>query len=356
MIVTARTALRHEMIGDERIITSSNSREHKQTWQHLEQQRQDMESRIIDIDRVAKAIFRAMAVREGFSFIRLGDSELLALAQELIFPINCDITEWGPMLARLCCDDKLGQGDRGHGRPATIIRDQQFKVSIKHAAGGPTEVKRWANILRLSGIDYPDLQARDYMQKALAAANIIGVPTSYRPGRSQEHLNLLKAFQTIFLTVLDRLEISLNDLILADSAGHHLLHARGWLRQILLPDQYPGLCERFELPAGFKPRLLLIGNLAPEFQAFLLREGGQVVGAVYPVGIHNTPEVLERIRGYDFDLALVSAGTAAKYICTTIAGDMGKIAIDTGQLFNTLLFEYQHMDHHNYVVPYISLM
>jgi len=356
LIIRAGTALRHELAGGRQFI-SNNSREQKQTRQHLAQQRQELESRIIGIDQVAAEVFRALANRAGFSFIRLGDSELLVMAQEVIFPIDCDITEWGPMLTRLCCDDKVGQGDKTHYQPGiNIIRDEQFKVSVRNASGGLTEVKRWRSILRLSGLDYPDLLARDYTQQALVTASIVGVPTSYRPGRSEEHLRLLGAFQTIFLTILQKLEITLNDLTLADSAGHHLLHAGGWLRKILFPDQYPVLCEEFGLSAGFKPRILLIGNLASEFQAFLSREGVKVVGGIYPVEIRNIPEVLERVRGYDFDLALVSAGTAAKYICTVIHQEIGKVALDTGQLFNALLNDYQHLDHHSYVVPYMSLM
>lgn len=356
MIVEARTVVRHELNGDQRTITSINSQEQKQRRQQLEMQRQDLENRLIGIDQIAGRILRALAGQEAFSFIRMGDSELLVLAQELVFPIKQDISEWGPLLAELCCDYNLGQGDRGHRRQTTIIKDQGLQVSIKQGPVGTTEVKRWANILRLSGIDYPDLLAREYMQRALGEASVIGVPTARRPGRSEEHLNLLKGFQTVFLTVLDRLSISLDDLTLTDSAGHHLLHAGGWLRKIMLPDQYPGLCEEFGLPPGYQPRVLLIGNLAGGFQSLLLREGCQVVGAIYPVGLANSEEVLSLARRYTFDLALVSAGTAAKYICTALARDMGKVTIDAGQLFNTLLNEYGNLNHQSYIVPYMSLM
>lgn len=348
--------MRHELNGDQRTITSINSQGQKQRRQQLEMQRQDLESRIIGIDQVAADILRALAGQEVFSFIRMGDSELLVLAQELVFPIKQDISEWGPLLAELCCDYNLGQGDRGHRRQTTIIKDQGLQVSIKQGPAGLTEVKRWANILRLSGINYPDLLAREYMQKALMGASVIGVPTARRPGRSEEHLNLLKGFQTVFLTILDRLGISLDDLTLTDSAGHHLLHAGGWLRRIMLPDQYPGLCEEYGLPPGYQPRVLLIGNLAADFQTFLLGEGCKVVGSIYPVGIANCEEVLSLACRYSFDLALVSAGTAAKYICAALARDLNKVAIDAGQLFNTLLLEYGHLDHQVYVVPYMSLM
>lgn len=348
--------LRHELGGGQRIITSINSKEQEQLRQQLELQRQDLEQRLLTIDQVAGSILKALARREGFSFIRLGDSELLVLAQELVFPVGRDISAWGPLLAELCCDDSLGQGDKGHRPQTAIVHDQQFKVLIKRGPVGMTEVQRWASILRVSGIQYPDLAARDYVVKALRAANITGIPTVRRPGRTQEHLNLLKGFQTIFLTVLAKLGISLHDLTLTDSAGHHLLYASGWLRRILLPNHYPGLCEEYNLPAGYQPRVLVIGNLAAEFQGFLNRQGVSAIWAIQPVGMHNMESVIDQARKYDFDLVLVSAGTAAKYICTAIAREMGKVAVDTGQLFNTLLFDYQHLDHQNYVIPYMSLM
>jgi len=276
------------------------------------------------------SIYRALAKHQPFSFIRLGDSELLMLAQDLLFPCNVDISQWGSLLADLCCDSKLGEGD--------------------------DEVCRWGRIVRLSGNEFPDLAARDYLTRAISAANVIGIPSNDRPGRSPEHIKLLEGFQTLFLTILNRLEIPLESLKLADSAEHHKLHASGWFRKLLLPNQYPGLCQQFSLPPSFQPQIILIGNLAAPFEALLKAAGCNVVASINEVGMYNIDSVINQAGQYPFDLALVSAGTAAKYICTSIAQQMGKVALDTGQLFEVLIHGYGHLNHEGYGIPYMSFM
>lgn len=293
-------------------------------------QRQLLQNRIINTSSTAALVFRALSNRQGFSLIRLGDSELLVLAQDLLFPTSLPISKWGDLLANLCCDPDLGQGD--------------------------DEINRWENIVRVSGNQYPDYTARYYLIKALAAASLIGIPSTYRPGRSVEHVKLLEGFQTVFLNVLYKLNIPLKSLQLTDSAEHHLLHASGWLRRILVPNQYPDLGQLFKLPPDYQPRILLAGNLASPFAGLLAREGCQIVAAVQPVGMYNIEEVIHQISRYTFDLALVSAGTAAKYICTSIAGQMGKVALDAGQLFDVILNQYGHLNYESYVIPIMTFM
>lgn len=355
MIVGSRAVLRHGLAGDKRAFTSIDGEHRKQMQEYLESQRQHLESKVMNIDTLAVRIFQALARRERFSFIRLGDSELLVLAQELVFPVNVDITEWGPLLSQLCFED-IGQGDKGERHQKTIMRDRQLKVAVKEGPSGRTEVKRWRRILEMSGVGYPDLAARDYMQKALLSASVIGIPTSYRPGRSQEHIKLLKGFQTVFLAVLDKMEVSLDSLSLADSAGHHMLQAEGWLRKFMLPNQYPGLCHQFGLSESYQPRILLIGNLAHRFEGLLVSGGCNLAGIIRPVGMNNIEETIAQAGRHSFDLALVSAGTAAKYICTSLAQDLGKVAIDTGQLFAILTFDYRHLNHEGYVIPFDTVM
>lgn len=150
--------------------------------------------------------------------------------------------------------------------------------------------------------------------------------------------------------------IPVESLRLADSAEHHMLHASGWFRKLLLPNQYPGLCQQFGLPPSYQPRILLIGNLASSFAGLLQAEGCDVAASIQPVGMYNIENIITRIHQYSFDLALVSAGTAAKYICSSIAQQMGKVALDTRQLFDVLLSEYGNLNHDNFVIPYISFM
>ncbi|MDD3270246.1 MAG: hypothetical protein PHX14_13090 [Syntrophomonadaceae bacterium] len=296
----------------------------------LAQQRQILQSRLMSTSALVGLIFRALARQRSFSFIRLGDSELLIMAQDLLFPSSIDISQWGHLLANLCCDRDLGEGD--------------------------DEVRRWGYIVQVSGNQFPDLVAREYLIKAVLAASVIGVPSAYRPGRSFEHMKLLEGFQTLFLEILPKLSLPLENLKLADSAEHHMLHASGWFRKLLLPNQYPGLCQQFGLPPSFQPRILLIGNLASSFAELLKTEGGNVVASLQPVGMNNIAAVIKQIHYYSFDLALVSAGTAAKYLCTSIAQQTGKVALDTGQLFDELLYSYGHLKHENYAIPYMSFM
>ncbi|MEN6324652.1 MAG: hypothetical protein ABFD18_00355 [Syntrophomonas sp.] len=297
--------------------------------QQLAQHRQFLQNRVMNTYAVVDLIFRALANRQGFSFIRLGDSELLILAQDLMFPSSIDISQWGSLLADLCCDHDLGEGD--------------------------DEVSRWGYIVRVSGNQFPDPLAREYLKKAVFSASLIGIPSVYRPGRSLEHMKLLEGFQTLFLKILSKLAIPLENLKLADSAEHHMLHASGCFRKLLVPDQYPGLCQQFGLPRGFQPQILLIGNLASPFAELLKAEGCNIAAAIQPVGMNNIEAVINQIHQYSFDLALVSAGTAAKYICTSIARQMGKVALDTGQLFDELL-QYGNLNHEGFEIPYMSFM
>lgn len=298
--------------------------------QNVIKQRQFLQSRIMNTSTTAGLLFHALANRQGFSLIRLGDSELLVLAQDLLFPTSIPISQWGVLMAILCCDPDLGQGD--------------------------DEVNRWENIVRVSGNQYPDHKAQEYLIKALRSATLIGIPHAYRPGRSVEHVKLLEGFQTVFLHLLQKLNIPLNSLKLTDSAEHHLLHASGWLRRLLVPNQYPELGQYYGLSPEYQPRILLAGNLAAPFASLLAHEGCHVVAAIQPVGMYNIEEVIHQIRQHSFDLALISAGTAAKYICTSIARQMGKVALDTGQLFDTLLNQYGHLNHEHYIIPMMTFM
>ncbi|MEN6462127.1 MAG: hypothetical protein ABFC94_12245 [Syntrophomonas sp.] len=298
--------------------------------QKLDQQRQVLQSQIMNSSKLVGLIFDAITRQQGFSFIRLGDSELLILAQDLIFPSRIDISQWGNLLAELCCDSDLGEGD--------------------------DEVSRWWYIIQVSGNQFPDRVAWEYLVKAVSSATVIGVPSTYRPGRSLKHMKLLEGFQTLFIKILSELNIPIESLKLADSAEHHMLHASGWFRRLLVPNQYPGLCQQFGLPFNFQPRILLVGNLAAPFADLLIREGCKITASIQPVGMYNIKDVIRAIQQYSFDLALVSAGTAAKYICTSIAQRMGKVALDTGQLFDELLYEYGHLNHENYIIPFMSFM
>mgnify|MGYP000850631330 FL=1 len=286
-----------------------------------------LESRIMDMAELGEHIFYALGQQQGFSLIRLGDSELIILAQDIVFPTNLELKKWAGLMADISHDPELGDGDN--------------------------EASRWEDFLRLSGVQFPDKGAQDYLIKALHSATLVGIPTSNRPGRSAAHIRLIQGFQTTLFKVLEKLQIPLNAMRFCDSAAHYMIHASGLLRHILLPDQYPGLRERYSLPYS-KPRVLLIGNRAAEFAEFLTANNCDIVGAISRVGMNNIEEAIQESYYYSFELALVSAGSAAKYICSSI-GARGKVALDTGQLFDVLLASGQ-FDHQDFKIPYYLML
>ena len=64
--------------------------------------------------------------------------------------------------------------------------------------------------------------------------------------------------------------------------------------------------------------------------------------------MNNIEEVIQESY-YSFELALVSAGSAANTSAAVLA--LGKVALDTGQLFDVLLASGQ-FDHHGFKIPY----
>jgi hypothetical protein len=101
-------------------------------------------------------------------------------------------------------------------------------------------------------------------------------------------------------------------------------------------------------------RAALIGNRATEYAKLLQREEVRVTCTVSPVqGVDNVDQVIAQLDPGLFDVAFVSAGTAAKYICTTIARRFEKVAIDTGQLFDHVLKRFNgSMSISRYIVPW----
>lgn len=283
---------------------------HARAIEILNQRRRSLESRIQNMDDLAHGVLSALGRQTGFSMIRLGDAEILVLAQDLVFPTSMDISTWGPLMAELSHDPLMGEGDN--------------------------EVQRWRGFLQLSEVNYPDLVARDLLIESIRAASTIGVPVGYRPGRSYEHIKLLRGFQALLLELFDILNLSLDSMHLVDSAAHYYLFATGWLHKLLFLDRYPHLCLQYSLPPGYKPRFLLIGNQSQDFHNLIAAAGCTVVGSIQPVGFSNLWQAIAHIQNYSFEIALVSAGISAKYICTHIASKMNKIALDTGHLFDVV--------------------
>ncbi|MOA43105.1 hypothetical protein D3C78_1652250 [compost metagenome] len=62
-------------------------------------------------------------------------------------------------------------------------------------------------------------------------------------------------------------------------------------------------------------------------------QGYEIVAAIAPVqGVGDIDRIMEQVVQLDFDIALAAAGIAAVVLCTRIAREKGKVALDLGHL------------------------
>lgn len=198
----------------------------------------------------------------------------------------------------------------GEGRGYAVVRVGDS--DIRFLAHGRT-ASFSGSFARSAGVEHPAPEAQRDLARAVARADLLGVPISHQ----EEYRALL--FDTLPLYGLKPSELRMTE---ADCV--YLWHGRGLLRDLLL--------------AGpVRPRVLLVGNAAPALEPVLRREGVEVAGAVAPVnGLGGVADALERVAAHRFDLALVGAGTAAIPINAAIARDLGKVAVDVGDLADHL--------------------
>jgi hypothetical protein len=293
----------------------------------LVRKRQELESKVMTVDQVADKILQALREQRGFSIIRLGDAEILTLAQDTVFPTSINVPAWGDLMAELCRDPLLGKGDNN-------------------------EVVRWRDMMHTSGVDYPDLQVRDQLAQAVKSASLIGIPVRNRPGRSRAHLKLVEGFQTVLLEEFQLLNLTPEKMQFSDSALHYLLYTSGWMNRILFPGNYPQIAQRYSFPPGYRPEVLLVGNRAGELAELMGPQGLRISGVIKPVGLNNIDETMAAISRHSFDIALMAAGIAAKILCPATAERMGRVAIDAGHLFDLLVDHHRHLDPQRTRIPY----
>jgi hypothetical protein len=289
--------------------------------------RRELESRVMTVDQVADSLLQALRDRRGHSIIRLGDAEILTMAQDTVFPTSVNVPVWGDLMAELCHDPLLGKGDNN-------------------------EVVRWRDMMYASGVNYPDLEVRDRLLEAVRTANLIGIPVRNRPGRSRAHLKLVEGFQTVLLEELKLLGLSPDSMQLGDSALHYLLYTSGWLDRILFMDDYPDIAKRYSFPPDYRPEVLLVGNRARELAELMEPKGLRISGVVQPVSLNNIDETLAAILNHSFDIALVAAGIAAKILCPAAAKRMNRVTLDAGHLFDLLVDHHRHLDYRRTRIPY----
>ncbi len=295
------------------------------------QERQQLEAMVRTVDEIAPQILRALRDKRGFSVIRLGDAEILTLAQDTVFPTRVNVPVWGDLMAELCYDPALGKGDNN-------------------------EVVRWRDMMYMSGIHYPDLDARDLLAQAVKTADVVGIPVKNRPGRSRAHLKILEGFQTVLLEIFNTLNLNYSNMQLADSALHYLLFSSGWLHKILFPGEYPEICQEYSFSPGYKPEVLLVGNRAGELADVMVPHGVRVSGVVKPVDMGNINETMSAISNHSFDIALIGAGVAAKILCSSTATRMNRVAVDAGHLFDLLIDDYRHLKFQIARIPFEWLL
>jgi hypothetical protein len=205
-------------------------------------------------------IIAALDAKTPFSLVRLGDGELLTLAQETILPIE--------------------------------------------------QIKQDGPFLPYAGVEVPDLEIKAELVQAIRGANVVGIPKLR-----------VRNFQPLAFAVFKAEHINYHKLTLTDSLVNYYIYHEGYLSRITQGR-----------------RVLLVGNLAPHLAEVLRAHGVNIVGEITPVhGVKDIPHIKENIAGYDFDIALVSAGISAVIISEWIASSMGKVAIDFGHLADSIV-------------------
>lgn len=198
------------------------------------------------------------------------------------------------------------------GRPLSMVRlgDGEL-LTLAHDTVWPlAEVKRWGEFLPYAGVRIPDANARETLAWAVRHADLIGVPQSRHP-----------AYQGLLVPVLRHYGMDIRQMRLTFSTVNYTLHDEGLL---------------FSLIGGRK--VLLIGNEAEALSNYMRHRGIAITGAISPVhGVNDVPRVMDQVHTTDFDLALVAAGIAAVVLCSRIATECGKVALDLGHLANKLV-------------------
>lgn len=196
------------------------------------------------------------------------------------------------------------------GRRFSLVRVGDREICfLAHGVTAPLERSSLAS----TGEEQPKAADQRILAEAISRADLLGLPICHQ----FEH-------QSLFFRTMPYYGIDPFALRCTDSTVIYVWQVRGYLRSLLLTGSRP-------------PRVLLVGNEAPALEPVLRREGVAVTGTISPVkGIRDAPRTLGRIASETFDLALVAAGTAAVLICPVIAGEMGKVAIDIGDLADHL--------------------
>ncbi len=197
-------------------------------------------------------------------------------------------------------------------RPCAVVRlgDGELLTLAQDVVYDTATVQREGTFLPYAGVVPPDLHARDQLAEAIRQAHFVGVPQSRR-----------KHYHPLLHPACRGNHLNLAALRLTSSTINYGLQQAGLLGRLLAGKQ-----------------ILVIGNAAPALAHVLTERGFSVSGLISPVrGVRDAERVIHESRAFEFDLALVSAGIAAVMICTRIAHERGRAALDFGHMADAIV-------------------
>lgn len=227
------------------------------------------DDQLLTEDEVLQLIRHHLTRKQPFSFVRIGDGENIVMGQGVFLPLE-DL----PKLKWLNVS-QYKSGERGVSLPNLEQRDRTI-AAVKKAS--------------LVGI------CRNNNDELIAANHL-----------KRELTNEIFAYYQIEPAKL--CHVCANRKMVAKKLFWELLH---------------------------RYRTLLVSRWAPLYRDLLKREyqhlRPRIVGCVEITNYQQIPEVMEKIGQFDFDLALVSAGTSAVILVPEIAERYGKVALDFGHV------------------------
>ena len=197
---------------------------------------------------------------------------------------------------RYCLRNKVGFSLVRVGDAENQVMAQGLIYSIE-------EIKNiwWANDESWTGVILPNYKARDRLISSIKKADIVGV---LHQSEEYEWKNMSEEVFAFY-------NIKPRQLCYAFINVYMVNH--------------PGIIALME-----KHRILLIGKAAPSFAMLLkTRFNINVAGSIMINNYNDIPQVLQQANCIDYEMALISAGSNAVIMASTLA-QQGKVAIDIG--------------------------
>ncbi|MDQ1002254.1 hypothetical protein QFZ28_002654 [Neobacillus niacini] len=232
------------------------------------------DAQLLNSEMLMDKILFALNNKKPLSVISVGATESFVMAQYTIF-----------------------SEEEFMNHPEARVANKGIKAGLKHR-----------------GVRFPNITLRDEVVDAVRKADIIGYNT------------IVKTMDAGLLTekVFEAYDIN----------PHYIFEAN--LRRVFMFSQK----EKFEEMLRNK-NILLISSIADKARTGLnnrLKDKLKfnIVGTISIYEYEDIPRVKDEISKYNFDLALIAAGTNAIIIAAHIAGEYGKVAVDIGSGMKSL--------------------